>query len=79
MKTAIAAAMMGVGIFLAGLSVHRGVSTGRAIAAGVLGALGGLWLPGVIADPHKYWMLGLIAFVFIGFALRVGVVRRGPA
>lgn len=66
---------VGVMLFAFGLTwYHRGLSQ-RAVFAALLAGAGAFWLPGVIADPSKYALLGLIAFVLIGSAARVGMAH----
>ena len=67
----------GGGFFMLGLAYHQGHKIMRCIGAGILAMCGAFWLPGVITDPSKYALLGLIAFVFIGASIRVGILR-GP-
>ena len=64
----------GGGLLLFGAALHHGATIKRAIGAGLLSCAGAFWLPGVIADPEKYMLLGLIAFVLIGTAIRVGLL-----
>ena len=65
----------GGGFLLFGAAVYRRASNARALAAYVLAAAGAFWLPGVIADPQRFALLGLIAFVLIGMAIRVGLLH----
>jgi len=65
----------GGGLLMLGLAYHQGHKILRCIGAGVLATCGAFWLPGVIEDPSKYALLGLIAFVFIGASIRVGILR----
>ncbi len=70
---------LGGGLLLFGATIYRGVSIPRASLAGALAAAGSFWLPGVIDDPQRFALLGLIAFALIGTAIRVGLLYRGPA
>ena len=65
----------GGGLLMLGLAYHQGHKIPRCIGAGVLAMCGAFWLPGIIEDPSKYALLGLIAFVFIGASIRVGILR----
>lgn len=65
----------GGGLLLFGATAYRGQSISRATVAGALATAGAFWLPGVIADPQRFALLGLIAFVLIGMAIRVGLLH----
>ena len=65
----------GGGLLMLGLAYHQGHKIPRCIGAGLLAMWGAFWLPGVIEDPSQYALLGLIAFVFIGVSVRVGILR----
>lgn len=69
----------GGGLLMCGLARYSGAKIRRGIVSGALAACGAFWLPGLIAGAQGVALLWLIAFVFIGTAVRVGLMFRTPA
>lgn len=65
----------GGGMFMIGFALYKGASVSRCIGAGLLAACSAFWLPGLIAGAQGVALLWLIAFVFAGLSIRVGILR----
>jgi len=71
---------VGAALFVFGASWLRAPRSWRVPVSAILAACGALFIPAIIADPGRFGpLLGLVAFVLIGTAVRVGLMPRGKA